>query len=172
MIHTMDNEAPAPRRDSWLALETGDGLSYRPDELRLSRRARSRADRHRSPYWILVEPEPPLSVFTLEAASHAPILPVFSSREEALCFVSESPVVTGALGVRESGGGELISLLSAPLRGVSRIALDPPAGYDPEVLELVCLGRRVFLDRLLGRGRPWLESSCSGTHSAGIAKIV
>lgn len=130
-----------------------------------------RSSHDRLPYWILVENEPPLRVFTLRAADDALMFPVFSSREEADCFVAEALQDLGDFKVRESAGGELISLLSAPLRGVRRVALDPPTGYSPEVLELVCVGRRLFLDRLLGRGRPWLENSRSRTHSGRLVHV-
>lgn len=153
--YTVDNEVLAAQRRSRTEPRTEAELAGSGT----SGRVRSRADRTRSPYWILVEEEPPLTVFTLQARNGAPVLPVFSSYEEAACFAAEAPMATRTLGIRESGGGELVSLLSAPLSGVRHVALDPPGIYLPEALELVCVGRRIFLDRLLGRGRSWMRGS-------------
>lgn len=146
-------------------------ISVWPEEPGTGRNVCSRAVHKGSPYWIIVEPDPPLTVFTLERPNGARTLPVFSSHEEALCFASEAPENKEALSVRQTGGGELISLLSAPLRGVRHVALDPPGIiYLSEALELVCVGRGVFLDRLLGRGRSWMESSLDTAHPAGLAR--
>lgn len=146
--------------------------SVSTDESGECRQVGSRAARRDSTYWVLVEPESPLTVFTLEVRNEASALPVFSSHEEALSFVSEVPGCKGALAIRETGGGELISLLSAPLRGVRHVALDPPGGYLPEALELVCVGRGVFLDRLLGRGRSWMEGTLGAAYPAALAHPV
>lgn len=73
---------------------------------------------------------------------------------------------------RGTGAGELISLLSGsaflapPCAGVERVALDPP----PELLngpkrglnggdtsELVSVGRKSFVEHLMGRGRAWFD---------------
>lgn len=151
-------------------LEDYDASTYLWQERpRAGRRVHSRGSRGGSPYWILVEPDPPLTVFTLEARNGALTLPVFSSHEEILCFASEAPEGRETLRARQTGGGELISLLSAPLRGVRHIALDPPGAYLPETLELVRVGRGVFLDRLLGRGRSWMEESYNAAYSSSQA---
>jgi hypothetical protein len=179
MIHTMYNVESE-------SLKAGESIEVRQDTDSDSRtrsatsdtdrRVRSgfeqRAVHDRSPYWILVEKEPPFRTLTLETVDDTLMLPVFSSRGEGECFLAEALHNLEGFRVRESGGGELIWLLSVPLHGVHRVALDPPAGYPPEVLDLVCLGRQVFLDRLLGRGRPWLERSRSSAHSKRLAEVV
>lgn len=115
-------------------------------------------------------------------------LPVFGSEEGAELFSRawmariavtapvEDEVTAEAMGVqwrpRGAGVGELISLLSGsaasapPCAGVERIALDPPpemanaleADLEPE-LGLVSLGRKCFIEHLMGRGRAWFDGT-------------
>ena len=106
-------------------------------------------------------------IFVAGRDSRQPVLPVFGSEEEARALLG----LPGAHGeeagwrARKTGAGELISVLSAsgfsvgPCAGVEGIALDPPseALAEPEVLGLLTISRRCFLDSLMGRGRPWFE---------------
>lgn len=108
MMHTIQKHEPSA--SAWMGQPGG------------YRRAGSRAARLGSPYWVLVEPDPPLTLFTLEFRNEAFALPVFSSHEEALHFASKAQGYRDGLRVRQTGGGELISLLSAPLRGVRHCA--------------------------------------------------
>lgn len=74
---------------------------------------------------------------------------------------------------RGTGAGELISFLSgsafsaAPCGGVERVIIDPSAelvdGMKHGLTEghagaLISMGRACFLERLMGRGRPWFEN--------------
>ena len=78
---------------------------------------------------------------------------------------------------RGTGVGEMVSLLSGsafsagPCAGVERVALDPPPELadgirhgltEARVGELVSMSRGCFLERLMGRGRPWFESKEQG----------
>lgn len=139
--------------------ETGSGSRGGLAGPAAERRVCGSANLTSTPYWILVESEKPLKVLTLEADDGSQTLPVFSSHEEAGSFASEAWLVARATSVREVGGGKLISLLLGPLWAVSHIALDPLGDFYPGALELVCIGRGIFLDKLMGRGRSWLETS-------------
>ena len=84
-------------------------------------------------------------------------LPIFCFREEAELFLG-----LGGIGradgdgwrARESGPGEVASVLCGPCRGVRRGALDPlPGTFVDGRAGLVGVGRAPFLGRLLGRGR-------------------
>lgn len=100
-------------------------------------------------------------------------------------LVGETPVgdeisaeeVGGRWRPRGTGVGELVSLLSgsafsaAPCAGVERVVLDPPPELarsmrhgltEARVGELVSMSRGCFLERLMGRGRPWFESKEQG----------
>lgn len=84
------------------------------------------------------------------------VLPVFSSEERAEAFLLSQ--ATGEWETRPTGVGELISLLSDPYRHTTRVALDPPPeAMDEKIPVPVGMGRQVFLDSLLGRGRGWFE---------------
>lgn len=78
---------------------------------------------------------------------------------------------------RGTGAGELISLLSGSAfsagacADVERVALDPPSELidgmkhgltEGRVGELVSMSRGCFLERLMGRGRPWFENKVHG----------
>ena len=127
-----------------------------------------------APYWLIVRGRGRgphgVEVFTLDPAGSGKTLPVFGSEEAA--ETSVPVLVTGdEWRVRRTGGGELLSVLSAsgfsagPCTGVQRVALDP----SPEMmngseadLALVCMGRRCFMERLMGRGRAWFDGSREG----------
>lgn len=77
------------------------------------------------------------------------MLPVFGHAEEAETFLR----ALGGSGwqIRETGAGELVSVLFGPCANVRKIALDPPAsGASAEVLvNLVSLGREDFVELLM-----------------------
>lgn len=118
-------------------------------------------------------------------AANGRVLPVFRSEAQAGRFVAtlagpvEAPptAVNGGWRVRGTGAGELISVLSGSsfsaglCAGVERVIVDPP----PELVEDLASGaprglakdlvgeafgvsRSTFLERLMGRGRPWFQS--------------
>lgn len=128
------------------------------------------------PYWLLVRDRAgpvPLEVYVTgrnrgeELDDELPerVLPVFSSGEEALASLGASKGVDGWR-ARETGAGELVSLLSAsavssgPCAGVEEIVLDPPPEFrtEPE-LAPVAVSRRCFIEHLLRRGRAWFEGN-------------
>ncbi|ABG03688.1 hypothetical protein Rxyl_0718 [Rubrobacter xylanophilus DSM 9941] len=78
------------------------------------------------------------------------VLPVFSFREEAELFLMLGGAGGEGWRVRETRGGELLSLLSGLCRNVAGVALDPfPELGRTSLLSLVCVGRERFVQRLL-----------------------
>jgi hypothetical protein len=85
-------------------------------------------------------------------------LPVFSMKEEAEAFLCA--YATDGWEVRETGVGELVSLLSDPYRDAKHVVLDPPPdAMDESVFGLVTVGRQVFMESLLGMGRGWFDDT-------------
>lgn len=85
------------------------------------------------------------------------VLPVFSFEEEAELFLRlGASFAGGGWLARETGAGELASLLLGPLSGVERVALDPLPGRLAEmVIGLVSTDRATFIERLLmGKAEP------------------
>lgn len=132
----------------------------------------------RSPYWLIVcgSDRGPygLEVLTLHSSGREKALPLFGREEDATAFLR----ALAAEGeedkewrARETWGGELLSVLSAsgvsagPCADVEKIALDPPTemanGFRAE-LGLVSMGRRCFMERLMGRGRAWFDGTRGG----------
>lgn len=127
------------------------------------------------PYWLIVRGTGRgpygLKVFTVEPAGSGKVLPVFGSEEAAEACLA-SLAANDEWRARRTGGGELLSVLSAsgfsapPCADVERVALDP----SPEMLMgsagaeigLVCMDRRCFMERLMGRGRAWFDGSQEG----------
>ena len=112
--------------------------------------------RSRTMYWAIARHQHSrLDVLTARVGGDN-ALPVFSSREKAESFLR--PYAAGEWEARPTGVGELISLLSDPCRDAERVVLDPsPGAMDGTFLGLMGVGRQVFLDSLLGRGRGWFE---------------
>jgi hypothetical protein len=107
-----------------------------------------------TPYWLIVKHHGlRTSVSTIELAGGEKVLPVFGHAEEAETFLR----ALGGSGwqMRETGAGELMSILFRPCANVRKIALDPLAsGTDAEVLaRLVSLGREEFVASLTGETR-------------------
>lgn len=123
-----------------------------------------------APYWLLARSKDAdggasgyYDVLTVGAGAER-ILPLFGSEEAAVsflgCFASESRRIGWR--ATEAGAGELLMLLSAsespegPCAVVGEIAFDPPeALVEERNPDVPTVGRRVFMDRLLGRGGRW-----------------
>lgn len=151
------------------------------------------AQRQRSgfPYWLITRRVPgrgdrELEVYSLEM-QRGRLLPVFISEDDAERFLENLSVT--ALGedpgdrwwIRRSGAGELISLLSGSAfsagacAGVERVVVDPPADLPGTLSrngssEPIGESRGCFLERLMGRGRPWFENKEQGGNRAGASR--
>ena len=102
-----------------------------------------------TPYWLVVKHHGlRTSVFTIELASGAKVLPVFGHAEEAETFLQ----ALGGSGwqIRETGAGELVSVLFDRYANIRKIALDPlaPVAGAEVLLNLVSLGREDFVEHL------------------------
>jgi hypothetical protein len=119
----------------------------------VKRRGRSRAERF---YDVLtVGPE------------KGKVLPLFGSEAAAVSFLGCLASDGRQVGWRatETGAGELLTMFSAgeghtgPCAGVQEIAFDPPETLVEERNPgIPTVGRRVFMDRLLGRGGRWSDA--------------
>lgn len=143
-------------------------------------------------YWLITRRAPwrkegrELEVYSLEL-DRGRLLPVFVSEDDAERFV-ERLLATSPQDdpeewwrIRRSGAGELISLLSGSAfsagacAGVERVIVDPPADLPGTFSgngssEPVGESRGCFLERLMGRGRPWFESKDQGRRRAGASR--
>jgi hypothetical protein len=102
-----------------------------------------------TPYWLVVKHHGlRTSVFTIELPSGAKVLPVFGHAEEAEIFLQ----ALGGSGwqIRETGAGELVSVLFDRYANIRKIALDPlaPVAGAEVLLNLVSLGREDFVEHL------------------------
>jgi hypothetical protein len=108
-----------------------------------------------TPYWLIVRHDGPcMSVFTTELAGEK-ALPVFGHPDDAKTFLR----AFGSSGwqLRETGAGELVSVLFGPCAGVRKIALDLVPGSSTEALaNLVSLSREAFVTFLTGKRNLWL----------------
>ncbi len=78
------------------------------------------------------------------------VLPVFSFREEAEMFLCLRDL-RDRWQIRETGAGELRSMLCTGLGNIRLVALDPiPEVSGPGVFELLSLDRKTFMDSLEG----------------------
>lgn len=109
-----------------------------------------------TPCWVISRRERGrVEVLTIRL-SGGEALPIFSLEEEARSFLRSSAADGWEL--RETGAGELASLLLGPCGEVERVVLDPPPDEtDAAMLGLLSVGREVFVESLLGRGRAWFE---------------
>lgn len=109
------------------------------------------------PYWMIARYDSRgLCALTVERDGER-ALPIFSLEEEAWAFRSSvfgSEAGEGSWRVRQTGPGELLSILHGPCADVKLVTLDP----DPEMeLDFMRVGRNSFVDFLLGRGRCWFD---------------
>ncbi len=108
-----------------------------------------------APCWVISRRERGrIEAFTVRLAG-GKALPIFSLQREARSFLRSSEA--NGWEIREMGAGELVSLLSGPCGRVERVVLDPPEAVDEALLGLLSVGREVFVESVLGRGRAWFE---------------
>jgi hypothetical protein len=112
----------------------------------------------RQPYRLIVNSEEDRKdVLTIQLSTGGKALPVFSHEEEATEFVRFGSLGTGWR-IRKTSARELVSVLSRPGTDIGWVALDPWPGIHVEmVLDLIGVGRRDFVDQLVGG----IEASCS-----------
>jgi hypothetical protein len=105
-------------------------------------------------YWLISKIKDNwMEVFTLCSDGQREVLPVFSYEEEAKVFLRLRGAEKGWQ-VRESSGGELISVLYGPCAGVTVVALDPsPEMVIEGTVGLVSLHRERFVDLIVVRAR-------------------
>jgi len=108
-----------------------------------------------------------LTVGSDSEADSERILPLFGSEAAAASFLGGLPSRDRSAGwcATRAGAGELLMLLSAgqssnaPCGDVCEVAFDPPAELlEEQELDVPTVGRRVFLDQLMGRGSRWSDS--------------
>ena len=105
----------------------------------------------RSPYWLLAKRRRDrLEVLTTSLADGRRVLPVFSFEEEAKLYLR--PSIRGRWRVRQTGPGELVSLLCGLCKEVELVALDQMSDLETDVMSrLVSLERDRFEDIILHR---------------------
>lgn len=112
------------------------------------------------PYWLIAKPGAGrVSVLTIGFAGGEEALPVFSDAEEAGTFLRLA-APEGDWRIRETGAGELVSILFSVGKNVRRVVLDPPSETNFEVwADLVSMGRKSFMDLLVSRGESRLTGA-------------
>jgi hypothetical protein len=105
----------------------------------------------RRPYWLLASVRRDrLEVLTTSLADGRRVLPVFSFEEEAKLYLRLG--IRGGWRVRQTGAGELVSLLCGLCNEVEVVALDPMSDVETDIMDrLVGLKRERFVDVLLRR---------------------
>lgn len=89
--------------------------------------------------------EDPWRTLTLYSELRGEILPVFGSEEDADTYLMLLKAIGGGLEARYMAVEGLIWLLSGPLSGVERVALDPTPEMDADaMLESISVGREGF----------------------------
>jgi hypothetical protein len=106
-----------------------------------------------STWWLLAKDENSrVEVLTL-SSGEGRTLPTFSGEGEAEMFLWLGNAFEHGWHVKETSAGELVSLLSGPYAGVRSVALDPsPEMAEAETIDLVSVGRKRFLGRILTAG--------------------
>lgn len=113
----------------------------------------------RQPFRLIVNNEKDwMDVLTIQLASgREGALPVFSHEQEAEEFVRLGNWGAGWQ-VRETSARELVSVLSGTGADIGWVALDPWPEIDGGmVVDLIGVGRREFVEQLVGR----IQASCS-----------
>jgi hypothetical protein len=112
---------------------------------------RSSVRRRRSETWWMISREGARGVVPLTLGRPGRrALALFGFAEEAALYLHLADLENDGWWVRESGPGEIASMLFGPCAGVNLVALDPlPVGVDG-TLDSVCTEKRRFLARLLG----------------------
>jgi hypothetical protein len=103
-------------------------------------------------YWLIAEKRNNrIEMLTIRADDEQETLPVFSSEEEAEIILRFGGV-PGGWRARESGAGELVSVLSGPCAGVKKVVLDPsPEMVVEGTIGLVSLLRESFMNLIMAR---------------------
>ena len=119
------------------------------------------------PFWLIVRHDVGrMEVMTTGLPSGEDALPVFSFEDEARMFLE-----LGALGgdwrARETGAGELISILYCLCASVDRVVLDPLSGPYASLNDLVSMGREAFMESAGEEGRGALSAPIASTNRAG-----
>ncbi len=113
-----------------------------------------------STFWLVVRHENRQMKVLLVSCSGEQALPIFSGEGEAEMFVWLGGAFEDGWRVRETSGGELVSILYGPYAGVGRVALDPLPGMVTETIRLVSVSRERFVNWIV-------DSSCSISPGAG-----
>lgn len=102
-----------------------------------------------SMWWTIVRNgDGPLEMLTIDCDGEE-VLPVFGYKEEAMLFLGLG-IAGDGWRARESGAGELISMLYGPYAGIERVVLDPlPETLAGRTVGFVGLGRVRFVNLLL-----------------------
>lgn len=134
-------------------------------------RRSTRGQGSRAPYWLVSREKKGAGrrgsgyhdVLTVSVGEEK-VLPLFRSEESARSFLGlffASAQDTGWQAT-EAWAGELLTMLSAsgsgvgPCAGVGAVTFDPGEGLvEDSVPDVPTLGRRCFMDQLLGRGGRW-----------------
>jgi hypothetical protein len=121
----------------------------------------------RQPYRLIVNSEKDrMDVLTIQLSTGRKVLPIFSHDEEAGEFVPFGSLGTGWR-IRKTSARELVSVLSRSDTEIGWVALDPWPGIHVEmVLDLIGVGRRDFVDQLVGR----IEASCSTALGGAVGR--
>jgi hypothetical protein len=103
-------------------------------------------------YWLIAQKRSNrIEVLTIRTGDAQKTLAVFSSEEEAE-MILRFGAVTGGWRARQSGAGELISILFGPCAGVKKVALDPsPEMVVEGTVGLVSLLRQGFMNLIIIR---------------------
>lgn len=110
---------------------------------------------HPAPRWWLVTEKKPCTEALLVNGAEQPILPVFSSEDEAEMFAWLGSAFERGWRVREMSGGELISLLRGSCADVESVALDPcPEMVAAGSVGLVSVSRERFISWIVERSTP------------------
>jgi hypothetical protein len=115
---------------------------------------RSSVRRRRSETWWMISREgagrgEPLTL----GHSGGQALALFGFAEEAALYLRLADLEGDGWWVRESGPGEVASMLFGPCAAENLVAIDPLPGMAADgTLCLVCMEKRRFLARLLGAG--------------------
>ena len=121
-------------------------------------------------YWLIAEKRNNrIEALTLRTDDEQETLPVFSSEEEAKIILRIGGV-TGGWRARESGAGELISVLTGPCGDVKKMVLDPsPEMVVEGTIRLVSLLRESFMNLIMARRSGPLRLGDDGVPEACMA---
>ncbi len=121
-------------------------------------------------YWLIAaKRNNRIEALTIRTDDEQEMLPVFSSEEEAEIILRFGGV-TGGWRARESGAGELVSVLSGACAGVKKVALDPsPEMVVQGTVGLVSLHRESFINLIMARSSGSLRIGDDGVPEACMA---